>query len=490
MLLRSIRSRLIALVVASVVPFTALIGVGLWNQWRADQKAAIQRAIHEARLIAGQVDDHVGNLKNLLSGLSVAVSWDPKDTDANDRMLRRVKSELPPYVANILLFSLEGTNIGTSSDAGRIFAGDRDYFVQIVAGHDHAVGPVVRSRAGNEWVVTIARPIVDADGGLRAVLAVGTRLERFNDALTLAQLPRGSVVRIVDENLVVIAHSADGPNWISRDLSNSAAVARHFAARDLSEVVRWSDDVERITGSARADLVPWMVSVGLPTDVAFAAVVWRLSVGVLFTLVALLLAFGIAWMLSRKIVRPLRQLGHDAAALAAGDLGHRTPVQADGEIGVLAASFNQMAAALQQREEDATSAADDLKQAKDMLSAVIDSSPVAIVCSDLDRRIFLWNRAAERIFGFTAEEAIGKHARDMPPPAGPEEIGLIKQALTGDIVRDLHVKRRRKDGTEVDVRAAAAPMYNADGSVRGVARAYEDHGSRARRGAAQAHRAL
>ena len=144
MLLRSIRSRLIGLVVASVVPFTALIGVGLWNQWRTDQKAAFERAINEARLIAGQVDDHVGNLKNLLSGLSVAVSWDPKDIDANDRLLRRVKAELPPYVANLLLFSLDGTNIGTSSEAGRFFAGDRDYFQQILAGHDHAVGRVIR----------------------------------------------------------------------------------------------------------------------------------------------------------------------------------------------------------------------------------------------------------------------------------------------------------------------------------------------------------
>ena len=185
MLLRSIRSRLIALVVASVVPFTALIGVGLWNQWRTDQRAAVQRAITEARLIAGQVDDHIGNLTSLLSGLSVAVSWNPKDVEANDRLLRRVKAELPSYFANLLLFSLDGTNIGTSNEAGRFFAGDRRYFQQIIAGHDHAVGPVVRSRAGKEWVVTIARPIVDANGGLRAVLAVGTRLERFQDALKL-----------------------------------------------------------------------------------------------------------------------------------------------------------------------------------------------------------------------------------------------------------------------------------------------------------------
>ncbi len=185
MLLRSIRSRLIGLVVASVVPFTALIGVGLWNQWRTDQKAAIQRAVNEARLIAAQVDDHIGNLKNLLSGVSVAVSWDPKDTDANDRMLRQGQSPSCRPTSPISCCSRStARNIGTSSDAGRIFAGDRDYFLQIVAGQRRMPSATSSDRApGNEWVVTIARPIVDADGGLRAVLAVGTRLERFQDAL-------------------------------------------------------------------------------------------------------------------------------------------------------------------------------------------------------------------------------------------------------------------------------------------------------------------
>src|SRR5689334_14674446 len=105
MLLRSIRSQLIGLVLATVVPFTALIGVGLWNQWHTDHRAALARALNEARLIAAQVDDHIGNLTNLLSGVSVAMSGDPNDADANDRLLRRVKAELPSYVANLLLFS-------------------------------------------------------------------------------------------------------------------------------------------------------------------------------------------------------------------------------------------------------------------------------------------------------------------------------------------------------------------------------------------------
>ena len=74
MLLGSIRTRLLGLVFATVVPFTVLIAAGLWNQWRSDQAAAIERASNEARLLAAQVDDHIGNLESLLVGLSGAVS--------------------------------------------------------------------------------------------------------------------------------------------------------------------------------------------------------------------------------------------------------------------------------------------------------------------------------------------------------------------------------------------------------------------------------
>src|SRR5215831_11623150 len=130
MLLRSIRSQLLGLVLATVVPFTALIGIGLWHQWQNDQAAAMQRATNEARLLAAQVDDHIGNLQNLLTGLRPAVSPDPADVAKNDALLRRIKAELPDFVGNIVLFSLDGSNIGTSSTLGRFNAGDRRYFRQ------------------------------------------------------------------------------------------------------------------------------------------------------------------------------------------------------------------------------------------------------------------------------------------------------------------------------------------------------------------------
>src|SRR5436305_11789526 len=180
MLLSSIRTRLLGLVIATGIPFTALIGAGLWNQWRIDQASAIERALNEARLLAAQVDDHIGNLDNLMMGLSRAVSANPADVLANDAVLQKVKAELPSFVGNVLVFAPDGTNIGTSADPsrGRPYAASRTYFQQVLAGHHLGIGDVVHTRFNQQWIITVARPIADASGRLLAVLAVGTRLEQ------------------------------------------------------------------------------------------------------------------------------------------------------------------------------------------------------------------------------------------------------------------------------------------------------------------------
>ena len=115
-----------------------------------------------------------------------------------------------------------------------------------------------------------------------------------------------------------------------------------------------------------------------------------------------------------------------------------------------------------------------MQQAKDTLSAVIDASPVAISCCDVDRRIILWNRSAEQIYGYSAEEAVGCQVRVLPPEGAGESLAFFKRALAGEVIRDAHVRRLRKDGTVIEVRLSAAPMHNRDGSVRGVAWAVED----------------
>src|SRR5262249_16566101 len=490
-MLRGIRSRLLGLVVGTVIPFVALIGVGLWSQWRSDEATAIQRALDDARLLAAQVDDLLGNLDNLLIGLSQAVSWDPADTAANDAVLRRAKTELPSFVANIYLFNLDGNNIGTSTgpELERPNAvNHQSYFARIIAGRRLAFGDVMIARITGRPVLPVSRAIFDDTGRLRAVLATGAVLNHFQDALRIQNLPPGSVVQVIDENGIVIAQSVDGPNWIGRDLSNAGYIRRHLAAKEISEVTRWGDNVDRITGSATAHLAPWLVSVGLPSEIAFAGVMRRLDWRALFALTTLLISFSIAWTLSGRIVGPLQQLWTDASALAAGKLRPPRAVPPHGH-GRLPAhplhplappppppanAFNRMAGHPEQRQNEARVAAADLRRAMDTLAAVIDASPVAIVCSDPERRIFLWNRAAEEIFGYSAKEAIGQLGHLMPPRQSNESQDLFNRVLGGETLQNVRMKRLRKDGTAVDVRIAAALMYNPDGTVRGVARALED----------------
>jgi len=492
-MLRGIRTRLLGLVIATVVPFTALVGGGLWNQWRSDEAQAIKSALVEARLLAAQVDDQINQFENLLVGLSAGLSPDPNDIAKNDAMLRQTKAALPDYIGSLLLSSPDGKNIGTSfevPESGRTFIGDRDYFGWLVASPhlQIAVGDPVHGRTTGNWVTSIARGIRAPDGRLTSVIGVGIQVEHFQNALRLHGLPAGSVVQIINERGIVIVRSVDGADWVGRNLQADEVAALQSAADEARPAVLWPDDVERITGSAPLTKVPWLVSVGLPTEVVLANVVSRLAWGTVASLIALFVALGLASAFSRRIISPLRQLSADASTLAAGNLTHRTAVSSHDEVGALAGTFNTMAASLEARHRELDQAREAAsaeaierarleqmeRQAKETLAAVIDASPVAIVCSDPERRVVLWSRAAEQIFGYSAEETMGQRTKLVPPEGAGESQALFERCIGGEAVRDVEVKRRCKDGTVVDIRLAATPMYNADGSVWGVAWAYDD----------------
>jgi diguanylate cyclase (GGDEF)-like protein/PAS domain S-box-containing protein len=492
-MLRGIRTRLLGLVIATVVPFTALVGGGLWNQWRSDQAQAIKSALDEARLLAAQVDDQINQFENLLVGLSAGLSTNPEDATKNDLMLRQTKAALPGYIGSLLLSSPDGNNIGTSfepAENGRTYVGDRDYFRWVVANPDLniAVGNPVHGRTTGNWVTSVARAIRAPDGRLAAVLGVGIQLEHFQNALRLHGFPAGSVVQIISESGVVIVHNVDSAEWVGRVLQKDEVAELEAAAQDARPAAHWPDHTERITGSAATTKVPWLVSVGLPTELVLANVVSRLAWGTVASLIALLVALALASAFSRRIISPLRELSEDASVLAAGELTHRTAVASQDEVGTLANAFNAMAASLEARHREldqAREAASDEaierarleqleRQAKETLAAVIDASPVAIVCSDRERRVVLWSRAAEQIFGYPTEEIMGQATKLVPPDGMSESQALFERCVAGEAVRDVEVKRRRKDGTIVDVRLAATPMYNADGTVWGVAWAYDD----------------
>ena len=489
-MLSGIFPRLLGLTLATVLPFTALLGGLLWDQWRQDHLAAQRSVLGATQAIAAQVDAQFNRFETLLAGLSQGLTIDTADIAQNDARLRRLKAELPPIVSNIFLYSPVGDNIGTSQEGSvqRLPAHERSHVRQAVTAARMTVGDLAMGRLTHRWIIGLARPVFDESRDVKGVLLISIHMTVFQEALELQDLPAGSVVRVVNQEGIIVARSLDADSWIGRKATSDIDLAAGQAPDEVNPTAQWADGVTRITGTARTTLAPWTVSVGFPSDIAAEHVRSRLFWGLTISALVLLTALTLAWFLAARMARPIRQLTADAKLLAAGDLAHRTRVAASGEVGVLASTFNAMAAAQEARHQEldsirkaATIEAAERKrlqeverQSKEVLAAVIDTSPVGIVCTDLERRTTLWSRSAERIYGYTAHETLGERIKVVPPDRIEESASLFRQALQGETVRHVDVKRLRKDGAIIDVELSASMLHDPDGSVRGIAWAHHD----------------
>jgi PAS domain S-box-containing protein len=109
------------------------------------------------------------------------------------------------------------------------------------------------------------------------------------------------------------------------------------------------------------------------------------------------------------------------------------------------------------------------------LAGLVESSDDAIVAKDLQSRITSWNRAAERMFGYTAEEAIGQSVRMIiPDDLQSEEDMVLARIRAGGIVDHYETRRRRKDGTEILVSLTVSPIVDDAGRVIGASKIARD----------------
>ncbi|SOD03931.1 PAS domain S-box-containing protein [bacterium JGI 053] len=103
------------------------------------------------------------------------------------------------------------------------------------------------------------------------------------------------------------------------------------------------------------------------------------------------------------------------------------------------------------------------------LAAIVESSQDAIFSKALDGTVLSWNAAAERLYGYTAAEIVGRSVALLAPPERADEIPAILRRLgEGEHVKSLETVRRRKDGVLLDVLISVSPLHDADGRVVGA----------------------
>ncbi len=112
---------------------------------------------------------------------------------------------------------------------------------------------------------------------------------------------------------------------------------------------------------------------------------------------------------------------------------------------------------------------------RSFLAAIVDSANDAIISKTLDGRITTWNRAAERMFGYTADEMIGTSVtRIFPEDLICEEQQILEKVRQGISIEHYETVRIRKDGASIDVSVTVSPIRDSNGTVIGASKTVRD----------------
>ena len=109
------------------------------------------------------------------------------------------------------------------------------------------------------------------------------------------------------------------------------------------------------------------------------------------------------------------------------------------------------------------------------LAAIVNSSGDAILSKDLNGIITSWNKGAERLFGYTSAEMVGKPVTTLfPPERIDEEPGILARIQRGELVEHYETVRRRKDGSFVNISLTVSPIKDASGKIVGASKIARD----------------
>jgi PAS domain S-box-containing protein len=175
----------------------------------------------------------------------------------------------------------------------------------------------------------------------------------------------------------------------------------------------------------------------------------------------------------------IRQFGETGTTnRAMGQLSTLWAVRADGEEFQIEASISQIEIAGRKLFtvilRDVTERRQ-AEQTRDRLAAIVDWSDDAILCKELDGTISAWNRGAEKVFGYTAAEMVGKPMLVLLPPERiHEESDILARIKRGESVEHFETVRVRKDGTNIDVSVTISPIRDGNGLIVGASKVARD----------------
>jgi PAS domain S-box-containing protein len=540
----TLTTKLAAAMIALVAIAVSAVG---WLNYRAVEQALLPRVLDriesQSRLVAADLESYVagarGDIASLRAGVAVnglirahlAGGIDPSDGVSEktwrERIAGRLSAELEakPAYAEIRVIGLDdgqreivradrlGPNgtIRIVGDADLKGKGDRTYFKETIKLRPGEIYISSLSLDRANWVIVtpyrptlrVATPIFTSDGKPFGIFIINVDMRPAFDRVR-SSARQGERVYVIDERGDYLVHP-DPAREFGSELGTPTSWQSDFpvlasslrATQSVAHML--PDQAGRPGGIALAPALlagnEWVAVIKTaPNPVIMASASAIQNTSMLVGLIAVLCAAALAVLIASSLTRPIIQLA--AAVEGAGRNGLAAiPVDAGGETGILARAFarvigeaNAKTVALEREVEEhrRTEAARDRHAERERLfSAAVESSNDAIVTKSLDGKITGWNPAAERLFGFTAAEAVGKGIDLIVPPERLSEMhDILSRIDRGERIEHYETVRIRKNGSPVEVSLGISPIRASSGTIIGAAKTARDITERKRTQAA------
>jgi PAS domain S-box-containing protein len=402
----TLRARLVLLVLVAIVP---LFGLSMVEAWRHEDDA-ISRASDNlkvtASLLAADQDRVVASAYQMLLAIANAPGLAEGKTADCQRYLKTLKDQLPVY-GNLGFMGLDGYFLCHSLGNGTIpFAGDRDYFQQVLARRAFVAGGYFMGRATGKPIVPFAMPVMNSEGKVSAVAFASVDLKEMSKALADAPLPPDARLVIMDRQGIVLVASPPNPAMVGQQvpspfLQDAVKTMRAGVGEGLDGEGRQRIFAFLPTGKSSDS--PFFVAVSLDRAGVISPARKELGLELMFLALLAFLGGWLAWMIGgRVIVKPTTELLEATRQVQQGRMDVRIPIRAGddaGEFSRIAAGFNRMAESLQ-TQRDALEA--ELARSQTVQEKLQDAQRLGRIGywqSDLDTRMVWWSDEVYDVLG-------------------------------------------------------------------------------------------
>jgi PAS domain S-box-containing protein len=476
-MLQGLRARMIALVLVAVLP---AVGVILYSTGERRQRV-MKESRKETLETVHQVSNETRHMIDSARELLVLLEHLPEvqgDIATCNTLLKNLKEHNPRF-ANFGVIGPDGKILASAVPLpGTIDVSDRPFFQTALRTEGFQLGHFHVGRITGVPSFNFALPVRDSEGRLQRVLFAAIELASLQAFLDQLPHPKGAVVTVVDGKYTVLAcHPAgSGPppgQRLPEPLVTVLQTGRQGEAFDATGAAGTDDLVGFVTQGTSPGVLH--VLADTPLDAAFAPVRSAL-VQDLVILGLLVLFIFLAAVIGGElfVLRRLRSISRAADRVRSGDLDvHSGIPHGPGELGNLAAAFDEMASAVRHRQEEAQRAVSTLRESEESYRLLFEGNPHPMFVYDPGTLAMLAvNEAAIRHYGYARDEFLKLTLKDLlPPEEVPPFLRLLETTPPGVPAHGLW-RHRRKDGRwiQVEVTSRGLPF---GGRVSRVALAHD-----------------